>query len=102
MEFFGKEEFWDQEYEVVQQGSRQWTGIVKIDHMKSYDSYTGAVPIYGWQVSDSKTKGYEHGKFELGDKLTMKSCIDSLEQGINYCLFKKYWFNNYIIANYQK
>ena len=90
MEFFGKEEFWDQEYEVVQQGKRrQWTGTVIVVHRKNYEEYTGAIPIYGWQVSDSKKQGFNHGKFEIGDTLTMKSCIDSIEQGINYSLLRK-------------
>ena len=88
-EFFGRENFWNKEYEVVQKGSRDWTGTVII---KKQGSYEYNIPFYGYQISDSKKQGKEYGKFAIGDTLTLKSCIDSLEQGINYCLFKKYWF----------
>ena len=86
LEFFGKEDFWHQEYEVVQKGKRKWTGPVWI----AFDKSSSDVPFYGYQVSDGEIG---NGKFQVGDTLTMKSCIDSIEQGINYCLFKKYCFN---------
>ena len=81
-EFFGNENFWNKEYEVVQNGKRKWTGTVYVKyHPRSSD-----VPFYGSQVSDG---GTDHGKFAIGDTLTMKSCIDSIEQGINYSLLRK-------------
>ena len=81
-DFFGKEDFWHQEYEVVQKGKRKWTGTVSI----AFDKSSSDVPFYGYQVSDG---GIGNGKFQVGDTLTMKSCIDSIEQGIYYCLFSK-------------
>ena len=85
-EFFGKENFWNKEYEVVQKGSRDWSGTVIIKYWGSDDAN---IPFYGYQISDSKKQGFDYGKFALEDTLTMKSCIDSIEQGINYCLFSK-------------
>ena len=85
-EFFGKERWWNEEYEVVQKGSRDWTGTVII---KWQGSYKYNIPFYGYQISDSKKQGYDYGKFAIGDTLTMKSCIDNLEQGIEYSLFSK-------------
>ena len=85
-EFFGSENWWNKEYEVVQKGSRDWTGTVMIKWRgeSSYD-----LPFYGYQTMDAKGQGKDFGKFAIGDTLTMKSCIDSLEKGINYSLFRK-------------
>ena len=85
-EFFGTERFWNMEWEVVQKGSRDWTGTVLI---KWQGSYKYKIPFYGYQISDSKKQGYEYGKFAIGDTLTMKSCIDNIEQGIDSSLFNK-------------
>ena len=84
-EFFGREDFWNEEYEVVQKGSRDWTGTVLVKEWLDSDA---DIPYYGYQISDSKKQGYDYGKFAIGDTLTMKSCIDSIEQGINYSLFR--------------
>ena len=85
-EFFGSESWWNKEYEVVQKGSRDWTGTVMIKWRgeSSYD-----LPFYGYQTMDAKGQGKDFGKFAIGDTLTLKSCIDSLEKGINYSLFRK-------------
>ena len=85
LEFFGNEKFWDKEYEVVQNGERKWTGTVYV----KYNPTSSDVPFYGYQVSDSKKQGKAYGNFQIGDTLTMKSCIDSIEQGINYSLLRK-------------
>ena len=85
-EFFGKESWWNEEYEVVQKGSRDWTGTVMIKWRgeSSYD-----LPFYGYQTNDAMGQGKDYGKFAIGDTLTLKSCLDSLEQGINYSVYRK-------------
>ena len=85
-EFFGTESFWNKEYEVVQKGSRDWTGTVIV---KWRGEYSYNIPFYGHQTMDAKGQGSDFGKFAIGDTLTMKSCIDSLEQGINYSFYRK-------------
>ena len=87
LEFFGTENFWDKEYEVVQKGSRNWIGTVYVGFkVPSSSSRLSSVPFYGYQKSDG---GYSAGKFAEDDTLTLKSCIDNIELGIIQTIIMK-------------